>query len=342
VNDQKTIAWSLSALGFWSEGQQVLDESLAMFRTLDDPYGLSHVLRRRAVWTLEHEPKDYAYARRLLDEALTSAREAGDGNATAWVLLLLGLTVWGQDQDARQTAALFEESLSAFQEIRNVAEACAPLIMLAHVEQVAGNTMRSQALYNRALILLQDLSLNTYGSRMISLLLAGLGSFAGSRREWEQAAKLLAAAEAGIPGFFGFFTRPEFDRLVASVRAQFGDAAFAAAWAEGKAMTYEQAIAYALEDRTAPVEMKPTEQVDDSQTIPRRQPASQSLADPLTERELEILCLIAEGMSNREIADQLVLAVSTVKWYVNEIFGKLHVTNRTLAVARARALGLFL
>jgi LuxR family maltose regulon positive regulatory protein len=88
--------------------------------------------------------------------------------------------------------------------------------------------------------------------------------------------------------------------------------------------------------------MKPTEQVDDSQTIPRRQPASQSLADPLTERELEILCLIAEGMSNREIADQLVLAVSTVKWYVNEIFGKLHVTNRTLAVARARALGLFL
>ena len=64
------------------------------------------------------------------------------------------------------------------------------------------------------------------------------------------------------------------------------------------------------------------------------------LADPLSERELAVLRLIAAGHANPEIAGQLFVATSTVKWYVNSLFGKLAVTSRTQAVARARALGL--
>jgi LuxR family maltose regulon positive regulatory protein len=56
----------------------------------------------------------------------------------------------------------------------------------------------------------------------------------------------------------------------------------------------------------------------------------------LSERELEVLRLIVAGYSNREIADHLVLAVSTVKWYINAIYGKLQVASRTKAIARAR------
>ena len=67
---------------------------------------------------------------------------------------------------------------------------------------------------------------------------------------------------------------------------------------------------------------------------------AQSLLDPLTEREVEVLRLIAEGLSNRDIADRLVLALSTVKSYVNTIYGKLQVESRTQAVARARILHL--
>jgi LuxR family transcriptional regulator, maltose regulon positive regulatory protein len=67
---------------------------------------------------------------------------------------------------------------------------------------------------------------------------------------------------------------------------------------------------------------------------------AQPLLDPLTERELEVLRLITAGLSNREIADRLVLAVSTVKSYVNTIYSKLQVESRTQAVARARALHL--
>lgn len=69
-------------------------------------------------------------------------------------------------------------------------------------------------------------------------------------------------------------------------------------------------------------------------------PAEQPLLDPLTDRELEVLRLIAEGLSNREIADRLYRALPTVKGYTREIFAKLQVHRRTEAVARARDLGL--
>jgi len=68
--------------------------------------------------------------------------------------------------------------------------------------------------------------------------------------------------------------------------------------------------------------------------------AQQPLAEPLSERELEVLDLIAQGLTNRQIADRLYIAVGTVKRHINNIYGKLQVHHRTEAVARARALGL--
>jgi predicted ATPase/DNA-binding NarL/FixJ family response regulator len=68
--------------------------------------------------------------------------------------------------------------------------------------------------------------------------------------------------------------------------------------------------------------------------------AAQSLPDLLTERELEVLRLVADGFSNRDIAEQLVLTVSTVKWHLNEIYSKLHVSSRTQAIRRAQELNL--
>jgi ATP/maltotriose-dependent transcriptional regulator MalT len=74
-----------------------------------------------------------------------------------------------------------------------------------------------------------------------------------------------------------------------------------------------------------------------------KEPHSRSsgpLLDPLSVREQEVLHLIAIGDSNYEIAEQLVVAVSTVKRHVSNIFSKLGVTNRTQAVARARDFGI--
>jgi LuxR family transcriptional regulator, maltose regulon positive regulatory protein len=69
-------------------------------------------------------------------------------------------------------------------------------------------------------------------------------------------------------------------------------------------------------------------------------PSRGGLIEPLTDRELEVLRFLAEGRRNREIADQLVVTVETVKKHVSHIFDKLGATSRTEAVARARDFGL--
>ena len=76
------------------------------------------------------------------------------------------------------------------------------------------------------------------------------------------------------------------------------------------------------------------------QTVHVSNGADQPLIEPLSEREIEVLHLVAQGFSNREIAEQLFIALSTVKGHNRVIFEKLQVQRRTEAVARARELRL--
>jgi LuxR family maltose regulon positive regulatory protein len=66
----------------------------------------------------------------------------------------------------------------------------------------------------------------------------------------------------------------------------------------------------------------------------------QPLTEPLSQRELEVLQLIAQGLSNREICERLFLALDTVKGHNRRIFGKLSVQRRTEAVEKARSLNI--
>lgn len=79
---------------------------------------------------------------------------------------------------------------------------------------------------------------------------------------------------------------------------------------------------------------------DENATVFWKEHVNQSLSEPLTVRELEVLGLIVSGLSNQEICDTLFLALSTVKGYVQNIFGKLAVKRRTQAAAKAKELGL--
>ena len=67
-----------------------------------------------------------------------------------------------------------------------------------------------------------------------------------------------------------------------------------------------------------------------------RDSAAEEIVEPLSQREIEVLRLVAAGLSNREIADKLYLSPGTIKTHVHNICGKLGASNRTQAVGRAR------
>jgi len=99
-------------------------------------------------------------------------------------------------------------------------------------------------------------------------------------------------------------------------------------------MTAEQAIEVPPTPGWTSKEQKPVRGKADQPS------AEQLLLDPLSQRELEVLQLLAGGASNQEIATALVVAPGTVKLHVSHILSKLGVNSRTRAILRARDLGL--
>ena len=83
----------------------------------------------------------------------------------------------------------------------------------------------------------------------------------------------------------------------------------------------------------------PTQAKTSQKPIPSATP-EQPIAVPLSDRELEVLHLISQGRTNKEIARQLVVSPGTIKAHTASIYRKLDVANRTEAVARARQLGI--
>ncbi|GAB4423356.1 MAG: LuxR C-terminal-related transcriptional regulator [Chloroflexi bacterium OHK40] len=120
--------------------------------------------------------------------------------------------------------------------------------------------------------------------------------------------------------------------LGAPMRAQL------AAWRSGPAGRDETLAAYA--DRVLAAYPGPAPTTPRGSPSVARPPAPGLLPDPLTPRELEVLGWISEGLSNEQIADKLVVGVSTVKKHINNLYAKLEVTSRTQALKRARELGI--
>lgn len=140
----------------------------------------------------------------------------------------------------------------------------------------------------------------------------------------ERAVELLALLFAHPLSALGWLDQwPLLTRLRDQLKADLGVPVYAAAWKRGAADDLQTTLeALSVE----PLETAP---------VPTPTPAR---LDPLTTRELEILRLIAEGLSNREIATTLILSETTVKWYSSQIYSKLGVKNRTQAIRRARQL----
>jgi DNA-binding NarL/FixJ family response regulator len=115
--------------------------------------------------------------------------------------------------------------------------------------------------------------------------------------------------------------RADYERALATARALLGEKTFAAAWEEGRTMTLEQALA--SQEIWTTTQQSPT-------LSPRP-----SYPDGLTAREVEVLRLVAQGMTDAQVADQLVLSPRTVQGHLRSIFNKLGVTSRSAATRYA-------
>ena len=101
---------------------------------------------------------------------------------------------------------------------------------------------------------------------------------------------------------------------VSAARTQLDEAAWTAAWTEGRVMSLEQAVEYALEKEPAP-----------DRAVPEPDLAG------LSAREAEVLRLVATGLSNTEVAEKLFLSSRTVDWHLGSIYRKLGIHSRTEA-----------
>jgi non-specific serine/threonine protein kinase len=158
-------------------------------------------------------------------------------------------------------------------------------------------------------------------------------SLAGGRGGPARAARLWGAAEAlreaigislGDQDPFDY----DYEGRVAAARAQLEEAAWEAAWNEGRAMSPEQAIEYALSEEEKPP-TKESPRPEQSPTDVGQRPAA------LTRRELEVAMLITREMTNRRIAEELVISERTVATHVHKILEKLNLRSRVQIAAWA-------
>jgi DNA-binding CsgD family transcriptional regulator len=195
------------------------------------------------------------------------------------------------------------------------------LILLGRVAVVQGDDAAARTLFEETLTLAREI-----GDRLCTAsCLEGLADVATIQGELRWAAQLWGAAESlhetmGAPILPVY--RAEYEQAVATARAQLGEKAFAAAWAEGRKMTPELALT-AQGQATVPTP---------GSNVPPAPPAkAPTYPNELTAREVDVLRLLAQGLTSAQIAEQLILSLLTVNTHVRSIYSKLGVTSRSAA-----------
>ena len=304
---------------------------------------------------LEHRHGDSIGARALLEESLSIATEAQDAQIMGLALEYLGDVVSSQGDHATASSML-ERSVAIWRALNNSGELGRTLILLGEVELLQARYIQAQELLEESVALIRaagtrnglawsqrrlaqaiagqgdyrpavalsqaSLALNVeLGDRQgVAGSLAALAAVAAAQGQVQRAARLYAAVEALVEAM----ARPlisydlvAWQRDVAVLRATLDPAALATLWAEGRAMTMDQAIAEA-------------QAISVSERPPRPAPVAPIPAG-LTAREVEVLRLLAHGLTDAQIAETLVISPRTVNAHLRAIYSKLGVTTRTAA-----------
>jgi predicted ATPase/DNA-binding CsgD family transcriptional regulator len=302
-----------------------LRQGLADSRTLGDTW-----LATQALIVLGVDEADRGHFDRatpLLDQAASIARGAGDPISYAYALSHRGLFGWaGGETDAAET--MIAEALAVQRTAGDALGVGDSLSFLSLIACERGDPVRALTAAAESLTVRLEMG----GAQTLPWALENVALSAAATKRSTEAIRLFAAAEnlrerIGSPG-----REPErrvYRRAKERARAAMGEAAFATALADGKALSPDEAVAEARRIVASPPPAAP----------PSRATTGEQIFG-LTERELEVLRLIVEGRSDREIGETLFISFRTAQKHVANIFLKLDVGSRTAAATAALRAGL--
>ncbi|HEY8285561.1 MAG TPA: DUF6788 family protein [Chloroflexota bacterium] len=231
--------------GDYDQAARLYEDSLATYRDLEDTRGMANALNNLGI--VAGDQGDYGRATALHEESLALKRTLGDSRGIVTSLNNLGAIAIDQGDYAR-AKVLHEESLALARVLDNRRSTVVSLHNLARIAHAQGLDAQAVDLYRQCLTLCRPL-----GDRIsLAQALEGLASCACPRQEFHRAARLYGAAErlreaASVPARpLAAGDRSSYDRDQALVRSALGVAAVTAAWAEGRALTVDQAVELAL------------------------------------------------------------------------------------------------
>jgi non-specific serine/threonine protein kinase len=297
--------------------RSLLEESAAMLRELGDKAALAYTLNVLAV--VVQQGGEYDLGRSLLEESLTIRRELDDRWGIAQTLNNLGELAREQG-DYEAARGLYESGLEMLRQLGIKGDVAGPLHNLGSVALHLGDYARAHGYFAESLLCYQEKGLK--GG--IVACLAGLAGVAAASRQPERATRLYGAAEAlreSIGLLFGHPDLGDYERGLTLTRTQLADAVFDAYWQEGRAMPMEQAVEFAIEGVHPPARI--------ASSTGRTDPNS------LSRREKDVLRLVASGLSDAQVANELSLSRHTVHAHLSSIYSKLEVQGRSAATRYA-------
>jgi predicted ATPase/DNA-binding CsgD family transcriptional regulator len=315
------LAWDARRQCKYPEAMALYGESLRLCREVRDKRAIVSILIELGHVALAVD--DCQAAAAAYEECLTIARELGHKGGLATTLTALGRVAIRQ-KNSERAKALCREALALGQELGDQ-------YSIARTETVLGDAARDEGDIREAMRLYHDSLVLHYrlGAKVeIPLVLERLAA-TSSRSDRSRAGACLYGAAQALRDALGAprppATRADYDRDAAVMRRALGDEAFAAAGAEGSAMTLEQSIEYAAMAANAPPGGR----------APERRSRTADGTWPLAPREREVAALVAEGLSNREIARRLAISERTAETHVQHILNKLNCGSRSQIAAWA-------
>lgn len=311
-----------------------LQEALALRRQLGQLPEIGLTLNN--LGALAYHQGDYAEALKLYEESLAIKLKLGDKRSIALSLNNLAELHHAQGNEEK-VIDLFEESLKLLQEVGDRHNTALVLLNLGVATGDQGDYRRARVLLTQSLEILGELGDKFHLAEILERLAGLIG-------EPEQAARLFGAAASlrvGIGAPMSENYRERYEQSLQTAKSQIDPLIWANYWTAGQHMNLEEALDYALvklsvqsklEEQTPKLTPAVASTTSSSGLTPK---TSFDNASGLTQREVEVLKLVAGGLTTAKIAEKLILSPLTVQAHLRSIYSKLEISSRSAATRYA-------